>query len=99
VEDVRSQSVIEVGELKVDLNRHLVFVGGREVHLTPHGARRWISAQGHAARAGWGWLVRSGHAGRISFAPQPQCETMSRHLETKRKYKGKLLHLYKFFRR
>jgi two-component system, OmpR family, KDP operon response regulator KdpE len=29
------QSTIEVGELRIDLARRLVFVGGREVHLTP----------------------------------------------------------------
>jgi two-component system KDP operon response regulator KdpE len=29
------KEVIEVGELCIDLQRRLVFVGGREVHLTP----------------------------------------------------------------
>jgi two-component system KDP operon response regulator KdpE len=32
----RSEPILVAGDLKVDLDRHLVFVGDREVHLTPH---------------------------------------------------------------
>jgi two-component system, OmpR family, KDP operon response regulator KdpE len=35
-ERTRTKSILAAGNLRIDLDRHLVFVGEREVHLTPH---------------------------------------------------------------
>src|SRR5262249_32468984 len=32
----RLEPILEVGNIKLDLDRRLVFVGHREIHLTPH---------------------------------------------------------------
>ncbi|MFO0672185.1 MAG: response regulator [Polyangiaceae bacterium] len=49
-ETTRSEPTLEVGELKIDLDRRQVFVGEREVHLTPNEYKLFAYLMKHAGK-------------------------------------------------
>jgi two-component system KDP operon response regulator KdpE len=68
----RVEPVLEVGDLRLDLDRHIVFVGRREVHLTPTEYRIFT------------YLMR--HPGKLITHPQLLREVWGAALQPERSY-------------